>query len=144
MVHNFCRPTARVLSGLVIPFLVFVSVLSPNPTLPLDAFSAEKRTRSYSCFAVFDFVRYALSPCAICARYGYILSPSVIGARYGYISALQFEERKRLHKMLLEKLESYEVRNIGLVRRENIPALSASDWSVVRIYPHVLRPIGPS
>eukprot|EP00976_Prorocentrum_cordatum_P071057 1180165-Prorocentrum_minimum.AAC.7 len=27
---------------------------------------------------------------------------------------------------------------------ENIPALSASDWSVVRIYPRFLRPIGPS
>eukprot|EP00976_Prorocentrum_cordatum_P030680 624431-Prorocentrum_minimum.AAC.1 len=33
---------------------------------------------------------------------------------------------------------------VRLVRRENIPTLTASDWSLVRIYPHVLRPIGPS
>eukprot|EP00976_Prorocentrum_cordatum_P073924 1181315-Prorocentrum_minimum.AAC.1 len=32
----------------------------------------------------------------------------------------------------------------GLLTRENIPARPASDWSVVRIYPRVLRPIGPS
>eukprot|EP00976_Prorocentrum_cordatum_P010607 211910-Prorocentrum_minimum.AAC.1 len=31
-----------------------------------------------------------------------------------------------------------------LVRRENIPARPASDLSVVRVYPRVLRPIGPS
>ena len=29
------------------------------------------------------------------------------------------------------------------VRRENIPALPASDWSVVRIYPRFLLLIGP-
>eukprot|EP00976_Prorocentrum_cordatum_P043227 875450-Prorocentrum_minimum.AAC.1 len=27
---------------------------------------------------------------------------------------------------------------------ENIPALPASDWFLVRVYPHFLRPIGPS
>eukprot|EP00959_Pyramimonas_sp_CCMP1952_P095601 1998511-Pyramimonas_sp.AAC.1 len=32
----------------------------------------------------------------------------------------------------------------SLVHRENIPALPASDWSIVRIYPHFLRLIGPS
>eukprot|EP00959_Pyramimonas_sp_CCMP1952_P218186 4563731-Pyramimonas_sp.AAC.2 len=31
-----------------------------------------------------------------------------------------------------------------LVRRENIPARPASGWSGVRVYPHVLRLIGPS
>eukprot|EP00976_Prorocentrum_cordatum_P083475 1185265-Prorocentrum_minimum.AAC.1 len=30
------------------------------------------------------------------------------------------------------------------VRRESIPALPACDWSVVRVYPHFLRAIGPS
>eukprot|EP00976_Prorocentrum_cordatum_P117736 1196353-Prorocentrum_minimum.AAC.6 len=30
------------------------------------------------------------------------------------------------------------------VRRENIPVHPASDWSVVGIYPCILRPIGPS
>eukprot|EP00959_Pyramimonas_sp_CCMP1952_P069295 1446109-Pyramimonas_sp.AAC.1 len=34
--------------------------------------------------------------------------------------------------------------NIRLVRRENILALPASDWSNVRIYSRLLRPIGPS
>eukprot|EP00959_Pyramimonas_sp_CCMP1952_P204607 4278324-Pyramimonas_sp.AAC.1 len=33
---------------------------------------------------------------------------------------------------------------VRLVRRENIPAFPASDWSVVRIYPRFLRPIGTS
>eukprot|EP00976_Prorocentrum_cordatum_P063073 1176969-Prorocentrum_minimum.AAC.2 len=33
---------------------------------------------------------------------------------------------------------------VRLVRHENIPTLPASDWSVVRIYPRFLRPIGPS
>eukprot|EP00976_Prorocentrum_cordatum_P090047 1187953-Prorocentrum_minimum.AAC.1 len=33
---------------------------------------------------------------------------------------------------------------VRLVRHENIPARPASDWSVMRIYPRVLRPIGPS
>eukprot|EP00976_Prorocentrum_cordatum_P048259 974191-Prorocentrum_minimum.AAC.3 len=32
----------------------------------------------------------------------------------------------------------------GSERRENIPARPASDWSIVRIYPRVLRPTGPS
>eukprot|EP00976_Prorocentrum_cordatum_P001358 27139-Prorocentrum_minimum.AAC.1 len=32
---------------------------------------------------------------------------------------------------------------VRLVHRENIPARPASDWSIVRRYPHVLRPIGP-
>eukprot|EP00959_Pyramimonas_sp_CCMP1952_P199097 4164666-Pyramimonas_sp.AAC.1 len=31
-----------------------------------------------------------------------------------------------------------------LVRRENMPTLPASDWSVVRICLRFLRPIGPS
>eukprot|EP00959_Pyramimonas_sp_CCMP1952_P202876 4242907-Pyramimonas_sp.AAC.1 len=31
-----------------------------------------------------------------------------------------------------------------LVRHENIPPRIASDWSVVRIYQLVLRPMGPS
>eukprot|EP00976_Prorocentrum_cordatum_P076714 1182410-Prorocentrum_minimum.AAC.3 len=30
------------------------------------------------------------------------------------------------------------------VRSENVPALPASDWSIVRIYPRFLRLIGPS
>ena len=33
---------------------------------------------------------------------------------------------------------------VRLVRRETIPTLPASDWSVVRIYPRFLRLIGPS
>eukprot|EP00959_Pyramimonas_sp_CCMP1952_P364720 7637720-Pyramimonas_sp.AAC.1 len=33
---------------------------------------------------------------------------------------------------------------VRLVCRENIPALPASDWSAVRIYPRFLCPIGPS
>eukprot|EP00959_Pyramimonas_sp_CCMP1952_P056237 1174662-Pyramimonas_sp.AAC.1 len=33
---------------------------------------------------------------------------------------------------------------IRLACRENMPALPASDWSVVRIYPRFLRLIGPS
>ena len=33
---------------------------------------------------------------------------------------------------------------VRLVRHENIPARPASDWSVMKIYPRVLRPIGPS
>eukprot|EP00976_Prorocentrum_cordatum_P061331 1176253-Prorocentrum_minimum.AAC.1 len=32
---------------------------------------------------------------------------------------------------------------VRLVRRENIPALPASDRSAARIYPRFLRPIGP-
>eukprot|EP00959_Pyramimonas_sp_CCMP1952_P217262 4544058-Pyramimonas_sp.AAC.1 len=31
-----------------------------------------------------------------------------------------------------------------LVHRENIPALPAFDWSIVRMYPRFLRSIGPS
>eukprot|EP00959_Pyramimonas_sp_CCMP1952_P367312 7693318-Pyramimonas_sp.AAC.1 len=32
---------------------------------------------------------------------------------------------------------------VRLVRCKNIPACPASDWSAVRIYPRVLRPIYP-
>eukprot|EP00959_Pyramimonas_sp_CCMP1952_P369794 7745303-Pyramimonas_sp.AAC.1 len=35
-------------------------------------------------------------------------------------------------------------RRARATRRENIPTLPASDWSVVRIYPRFLRPVGPS
>eukprot|EP00959_Pyramimonas_sp_CCMP1952_P468071 9492612-Pyramimonas_sp.AAC.1 len=39
---------------------------------------------------------------------------------------------------------STTIQTFRLVRRKNMPAHPASDWSVVRIYPRILRPIGPS
>eukprot|EP00959_Pyramimonas_sp_CCMP1952_P150060 3139997-Pyramimonas_sp.AAC.1 len=65
---------------------------------------------------------------------------------------LIFKEQAAIHKAELEtKLDELSTvfervrrrSRVRLVRRGNIPTRPASDWSVVGIYPRVLRPMGP-
>eukprot|EP00976_Prorocentrum_cordatum_P062624 1176788-Prorocentrum_minimum.AAC.3 len=84
---------------------------------------------------VFDETRTSL-------RYNltYSLSPSAIGACYGYILSLPFctPQQQKAHQAHV--VVAYCAR---LDRGANIPTLPASDWTIVRIYPRFLHPIGP-
>eukprot|EP00959_Pyramimonas_sp_CCMP1952_P019272 407260-Pyramimonas_sp.AAC.1 len=42
------------------------------------------------------------------------------------------------------RARAWQSNTLYMARQKNIPALPLSDWSIVRIYPHFMRPIGPS